>query len=160
MPWVVFPYLRIGLRFPYSAPGHIIVFCFLISFLFVGCGHIRIFKDWDIKDSTMMVTSLGLTFIDYRQTLDIAKRIDEGYYEKYNSSMLGKHPSQGRINTWFISSALTKIIVAGILEKNNGRYYKNSWTNIFNRENWLILNIGISAGMVSNNYEIGLEVNF
>jgi hypothetical protein len=102
----------------------------------------------------MMATSLGLTFVDYRMTSDLAKRQDDGYYEKYNSIGLGKYPSRGRINTWFGCSALTKTLIASILPKN-----KKAWLG-FGRETWLTLNIGISSGLVHRNYEIGLEVNF
>lgn len=131
-----------------------IIFCFIVLFFLIGCSHIQMFKDWDTKDTVMMGTTLGLSYLDYRQTLDISKRIDEGYYEKYNSVGLGKTPSEGRINTWFICSALAKTLIAGILSKN-----EKSWLG-FGRESWLTLNIGVSAGMVVNNYEIGLEVNF
>lgn len=102
-----------------------------------------------------MATSLGLTFVDYRQSSDLVKRQDEGYYEKYNACCLGNHPTQGRLNTYFICSALTKTLIAGLLPKN-----KDSWLGIFGRESWLILNIGISGGCISRNLEIGLEVNF
>lgn len=122
--------------------------------LFNGCGHIKPFQDWDRKDTALMATSLGFTFIDYRQTLDISKRINEGYYEKYNSICLGKYPSRGRINAWFLSSALIKTLIAGYLPKN-----KKAWFG-FGRESWFTLNIGWSVGMVFNNDEIGLEINF
>lgn len=102
-----------------------------------------------------MATSLGLTFVDYRMTSDLAKRQNDGYYEKYNSFALGKHPSRGRVNSWFLCSALTKTIIAAILPNN-----KDSWLGIFGRESWLILNIGISSGLIYRNFEIGLEINF
>ena len=139
-----------------------ILYSIFILFFFNGCGHVQLFKDWDKQDTAMMITELGLTFIDYRQTLNISDRIDEGYYEKYNSIGLGKRPSHGRVNTWFLCSATTKTLVAGLLQKNDNKkmYKRNSWLDMLNRENWLVLNIGISAGMVSNNYEIGLGVNF
>lgn len=128
---------------------------FLIIFLFLGgCSHIQLFKNWDTKDTAMMATSLGLTFVDYRMTLDLANRRDEGYYEKYNSVGLGKYPSQGRINTWFLCSAFTKTLIASLLPKN-----ENAWLE-FGRESWLTLNIGISGGLIYRNFEIGLEINF
>lgn len=115
----------------------------------------QLFKDWNKTDTALMATSLGLTFVDYRQSSDLVKRQDEGYYEKYNACCLGNHPTQGRLNTYFICSALTKTLIAGLLPKN-----KDSWLGIFGRESWLILNIGISGGCISRNLEIGLEVNF
>ena len=127
----------------------------LILFFLSGCGHIQMFKDWDKTDTALMATSLGLTFVDYRQTVDLSKKYNDGYFEKYNACCLGSHPSRGQINTYFLTSALTKTIIAGLLPKN-----KNSCLGIFGRESWLILNIGISAGCVSRNFEIGLGVNF
>lgn len=87
-------------------------------------------------------------------TSDLSKKQNEGYYEKYNSIGLGKHPSRGKVNTWFLCSALTKTIGAGILPKN-----KKAWFGL-GRESWLTLNIGISSFLIHKNYEVGLEVNF
>jgi hypothetical protein len=144
-------------KFQPAFPWRKFSLCFFVLFFLSGCGHIQIFRDWNKTDTALMATSLGLTFIDYRQTLDIVNHIDDGYYEKYNSTILGKHPSRGRVNTWFLCSALTKTLIAGALPKSDK---KGSWLDIFNRENWLVLNIGISSGLIYNNYEIGLEVNF
>lgn len=88
-------------------------------------------------------------------TLDLSDRKHEGYYEKYNSICLGKYPSRGQINTYFLTSATIKTLVAGLLPKN-----KDSWFAILGRESWLTLNIGISGGCIHRNFEIGLDINF
>lgn len=120
-----------------------------------GCSHIQIFKNWNTTDTALLTTHLALTFIDYRTTSDMTKRLDEGYYEKYGSVYIGKHPTQGKVNTFFLCTTLAKTLVAGLLPNN-----KDSWFGIFGRESWLILNIGISGYAVYNNLEIGLEINF
>lgn len=130
-----------------------LVFCGTLISLCSGCKHVQFFHKWDTKDTAMMVTSLGLTFMDYRMTSDISKRKKEGYYEKYNF-LLGESPTQGQVNSWFISSALTKTLIASILPKN-----KQAWLGL-GREFWLTWNVGISSDLIQNNFKIGLELNF
>lgn len=129
------------------------IFVLLTMLLFMGCKHIRPFNNWDQKDTALLTTALGLTTLDYRMTSDLADRKDEGYYEKYNF-ILGENPSQGRVNTWFLSSILTKTLIAGLLPKN-----KIAWLGL-GREFWLSWNIGVSSDLIQENYKIGLEINF
>ncbi len=127
---------------------------FLLIFL-NSCSHIKMFDKWDKTDTILASTMTALTVINYRTTSDLSKRMDEGYYEKYNSIMLGRHPSRGRINTHFICSGIGKLLVGGLLKKN-----RDSWLGIFGRESWFTLNIGISLGLIHRDFEIGLSASF
>lgn len=84
----------------------------------------------------------GLMVLDWQQTLEIANNGPE-YHESINS-FIGKHPSEGQVNTYFAVSYGVKSVVAWLLPQK--------W-----REPFQYLMIGGSAVCVGRNWEIGLQ---
>jgi len=60
-------------------------------------------KDWSKEDIARQVAYLGLQLIDWNQSKDIARH-PEKYYE--GNPLLGKHPSQGRLNSYTIGTMI------------------------------------------------------
>jgi hypothetical protein len=96
---------------------------------------------WSEMDTYRESTWQVINFIDYRQTSDIS----EPHYEQ--NPLLGKHPSQGKIDKYFAVSAIGHFGASELLPLR----YRNGWQ-------WLT--IGISGAIVYHNYKIGLKVNF
>jgi hypothetical protein len=66
-----------------------------VIFLLIGCAGNR---TWTKADYAREAAFVGLTIIDWGQTRNIAKHPDD-YGE--SNPILGRHPSVGRVNTYF-----------------------------------------------------------
>lgn len=84
-----------------------------------------------------------LLAIDYGQTRDIKN--NPGMYE--TNPLLGKHPSDERIRNYFIGAAIGHAAIAYVLP----REYRVAWQWVW---------IGVEAGYVAHNYNIGLRTDF
>jgi hypothetical protein len=67
---------------------------------------------WDTTDYALAGTALTALLIDWGQSRHIAKN-PERYYE--TNGLLGRNPSPGRVNAYFIGSMLTTVLVADYL---------------------------------------------
>ena len=62
---------------------------------------------WSMQDRALLVASIGASYADYRTTTRI---LDEGGYEM--NPLIGKHPSDGELAVWMISSEVLVILLA------------------------------------------------
>lgn len=96
---------------------------------------------WTKQDVALEATYILLHALDWGQTRQIARAPDR-YYEALNP-LLGRHPSQGRVDAYF---ALSTIAHAGITHLLPAKY----------RPYWQGVTIGISGYCVGLNLSIGL----
>ena len=82
----------------------------------------------------------GLMVVDWRQSVEIAKNPDE-YWEK--NPLLSDHPTEREVNTYFLSSYLTKSAISYLLPHK----YRGPFQYVM---------IGASAVCVGRNFSIGL----
>lgn len=101
-------------------------------------------RSWSDEEKAWGATAAALTVIDWAQTKDLTKRYNEGYYER--NPVLGKYPSQGRVNAHFAVGGLITYLIAD----NLGEYRKPFLQTIS----------VIELVCVSNNINIGLRVRF
>ena len=100
--------------------------------------------EWTATDTAFQLAYTTLHVVDWGQTLDIAKNPDK-WHE--TNPILGKHPSIGRVNTYFITTLIGHTFISYILPKNYRRIWQCVW-------------IGIEGGYVAHNYHMGIRVNF
>ena len=120
-----------------SKIAYILLFILLVI---PGCAH----DPWTKEQIALQSAATAFTVVDWGQTLDIAKKPNE-YIE--TNPVLGKHPSEGRVNTYFAIATLGQIAIAHILP--------DKW-----RKRWLGANIMVEGYFVQGNYKLGLRVNF
>jgi hypothetical protein len=86
----------------------------------------------------------GITAIDWGQTLNIAD-----HPEKWSETnpIFGKHPSRGKVNTYFASVLVLHPLVSAVLQK---KY----------REIWQWVSIGVSSYYVGHNYHVGISAKW
>ena len=112
--------------------------------LFSGCASFDIRPDpWTREQILLQGAATALTLIDWRQTLYIEENPDK-YFE--TNFILGKHPSEGRINTYFALVTGGKILATHYL-------IPTEW-----REWWLGANIVIEGYYVHGNFKIGVKI--
>jgi hypothetical protein len=101
-------------------------------------------SDWTKTDTAVQLGYTALHVMDWGQTISIAKDKVK-WYE--TNPILGRHPSQGRVNLYFASTLIGQAAIAYILPKE--------W-----RRTWQIAWIGIEASYVYKNYKVGIGVRF
>jgi hypothetical protein len=67
------------------------------------------FSEWEPEDKKLLIATEVLLLADWAQTRQTAKNPDK-YQE--NNVVLGKHPSVGRVNTYFAASMLGTYLIA------------------------------------------------
>jgi hypothetical protein len=95
----------------------------------------------------LLTTLICLNVVDWQQTLDISNH--EDLVE--SNCIMGKHPTDSEINTYF-ALALAAQIGTGFLL---GELFDEKYRDYF----WMGC-IGLEVGMVANNYSLGLKVRF
>ena len=108
----------------------------LSSTLFAG-------DPWSTKDKVLEGAFVAATVLDWRQTLDIKNH--PGLHEQ--NSILGRHPSNSTVNTYFATSILLHAVVADQL---HGKW-RTAWQSVW---------IGLELGTVQRNYALGIRLNF
>lgn len=111
--------------------------CIIMILACMGCSP---GKQWTKQDTYRHATLTGLMVIDWQQTREIAENPDK-YWEI--NPLVGKHPSVGKVDRYFVSSWLIKTGVAWAFPK-----YRTKWQ-------WFC--IGVSASLVGHNFRIGLK---
>ena len=84
-----------------------------------------------------------LQFVDMLQTLEIANNDD--YYEK--NKILGKHPSEFQVVTYFIARGFAHYEATKIIPS---KY----------RKLWHTYNIVYNYNVIRDNHELGIRINF
>lgn len=106
----------------------------------VGCGP----RNWTRADSYREAAYLALHVADWGQTLDIADHPGE-FYER--NPVLGRHPSRGEVNRWFLLTGLLHPVVSYVLPKPY-------------REAWQYVTIGLEIYCVGSNYLVGIGYGY
>ena len=97
--------------------------------------------DWTKEDTYRQLAYTAFHAADWAQSLEIASNDD--FYER--NFILGKHPSEGRVNTYFAATLITNMAISYFLPQ---KYRK--W--------WQYGTMAIEIGCVANNYSIGIRV--
>lgn len=100
--------------------------------------------DWSQADTNRQIGYTVLHMADWSQTRYIARHPKE--YHEVNP-VLGRHPSVGKVNTYFAVTGLANIWVSGALSP---KYRK--W--------WQYFCIGFEGGVVAHNASIGIKFDF
>ena len=80
--------------------------------------------DWTWTDTGLQATYLTLHTMDWAQTLHMSRNPDK-FYE--NNGLLGLHPSEGRVNSYFAVTALGHTAVSYILPKPWRTVWQGFW---------------------------------
>ena len=83
------------------------------------------FDDWDTTDIILGATWTYLTLeLDRRQTITIGKD-DNGFYEDHfiTKGVIGKKPSKGEVNTYFIATWVLNMLIADNLESEARKFW-------------------------------------
>jgi len=100
--------------------------------------------EWTKVDIGAEVAYQVLHFVDWRQTRYIAKHPDE-YYEA--NPILGKHPSTGEVDAYFIGTALVHPLITHLLPQKCRKY-------------WQIVTISVQTTCVVNNVSVGIKMSW
>lgn len=100
--------------------------------------------DWSTEDTARQSIVLLLLEVDRRQTIEAMKY--PGRYRELNT-ILGEYPSDKRINTHFF--------VSGVLHTAISYALPPDW-----RKGWQYITIGLEAGTIHNNYNVGIRIQF
>lgn len=101
-------------------------------------------RAWTTADTAREITWEIIHFMDYGQTLEIARNPRE--HSELNP-ILGKHPSVGNVNLYMLSGAILHPIVSYILPDKVRPYFQ-------------YITIGMSTACVVHNFNAGLQVRF
>jgi hypothetical protein len=101
-------------------------------------------SDWTYTDTALQATFLTLHGMDWAQTLHIVRNPDK-YYETNN--ILGKYPSEGRVNSYMALTAIGHTAIAYALPK--------PW-----RTMWQGTGIYIGYDSVQHNINAGIGISF
>lgn len=113
------------------------LFVFIISF---NC----LADEWRTDDTKREAVYMALHVIDWAQTRNIARNPDR--YFEYNS-LIGSHPSVGRVDGYMATSALIHIGVTHIFQDE----YRAAWQYV---------TIGFKARLIQHNFSIGISSQF
>ncbi len=117
------------------------IVCMVLSLACVSCGA---GGKWTRQDTYRHAALTTLMSVDYLQTMKIARNPDD--YHEHNP-ILGKHPSEEEVTTYFISAYLLTTAAAIALPEPYREYFQYGV-------------IGIEGVAVGNNLSIGLGFGF
>lgn len=112
------------------------------------------FTDLSPQEVVLQSYWTAAAVIDWGTTLDITERYDEGYYEM--NPFLGKRPSRGEVNTWFLIGIPVKWLVTWALPRE-AYFFDIKW---YPRKTFQIIGASIQTAAVVNNFSVGLKINF
>ena len=112
------------------------------------------FDSWNTEEKIAQGVAIGLTIVDWGQTLYIADNPDR-FYEKQNF-MLAKHQSRSSVNLYFATNIILKTAFVHILPRD---YNLWGW-NIKPRRIAQSVQIGVSGLNTYRNNQIGIKVGF
>lgn len=106
--------------------------------LIIGCA------GWTTADTYRETAYMAMHVADWGQTLDIADH-PEKWHE--HNPILGNNPSRGRVNAYFITTAVLHPVVSAALPEPYRKW-------------WQYGTIGLEAVCVGNNARIGIGFGF
>jgi hypothetical protein len=101
-------------------------------------------RTWTTEEKAWLGTAAAFTVADWATTRDLSRRYNEGYYE--NNPILGKHPSTGRVDLYFVSAGLLGYAIADNLDQNR-KLFLQGWT-------------AVEILYTNRNHNIGLKMKF
>ena len=106
---------------------------------------------WTTEQQRLATATAVLFVVDYGQTRDLIYRQQHrdcsgGCYQEQNP-ILGKRPSRGKVNTYFLLAPLATYLVLDNIDSNS-----RTWA--------LRVLTAIEVGAVGNNVHLGLSVRF
>ena len=107
-------------------------------------GVVQAGDEWTTEERATFAASSALLVADWAQTRKIARNAQ--MYSETNS-ILGQHPSVGRVNTYFATALLLNYVI--------GRSLTSRW-----RTAWFVAVGSVEANVVQRNLSIGLTVSF
>jgi hypothetical protein len=84
-------------------------------------------RAWTGEEKAWLGTAVVFTVTDWATTRNLSRRYNEGYYE--NNPILGKHPSTGRVDLYFVSAGLLGYAIADNLNQNR-KLFLQGWTAV------------------------------
>ncbi len=102
--------------------------------------------DWNKVNTALELSHAAVLTLDWGQTRWIAANPQSGYFERVNP-YLGKHPSVGKVDTWFIAWELLHPAISYLIP-NPYRYI------------WQGLTLACEVDLTAHNYAIGIGVKF
>jgi hypothetical protein len=99
--------------------------------------------DWTTGQKAAEAGYLAAVVVDWHQTRE--GQATPGMRE--TNPVLGDHPSNAKVNAWFIGSNVAQFLIADALPSDLRNY-------------WLTAGIVFEFSVVKNNKEIGLKVQF
>ena len=100
--------------------------------------------EWTADDTKRQAVYLSLHTIDWGQTRNIAKNPE--LYREVNP-VIGEHPSTGRVDGYFVATALLHTGIAYVLPAE--------W-----RKGFQYVTIVIEAGVTNRNRNLGIKIDF
>jgi hypothetical protein len=101
-------------------------------------------RAWTGEEKAWLGTAAAFTVADWATTRDLSRRYNEGYYE--NNPILGKHPSTGRVDLYFVSAGLLGYVIADNLDQHR-KLFLQGWT-------------AVEIFYTNRNLNIGLKMKF
>jgi hypothetical protein len=101
-------------------------------------------RAWTGEEKAWLGTAAAATVADWATTRDLTRRYNEGYYE--NNPVLGKNPSTGRVDLYFVSAGLLGYAIADNLDQNR-KLFLQGWT-------------AVEIFYVNRNLNLGLKMKF
>ncbi|OEU63371.1 MAG: hypothetical protein BA867_08695 [Desulfobacterales bacterium S5133MH16] len=116
----------------------------LLFFVIIfGLAEICYADAWTKRDTAYQATFMALQVMDWLQTKEIAR--NPRHIEL--NPILGKYPSQTKVDLYFLSTTLLHTGVAYVLPQKYRRY-------------WQYFFIGTQVGCVVRNYRLGVRLHF
>jgi hypothetical protein len=115
----------------------------MIVLILLVCASPAYTSEWTGTDLGLQSIDAGLMYIDWKQTSQFSK--NPKYYEL--NPIIGKHPSQDKINAYFITSLLLKTLIANELP-----HPQRTW--------WQVFIISVSMICIYRNESIGIGIQF
>ena len=111
------------------------------------------FDSFNKEEITLGAMQLGVAAIDYQQTKVISRNPDE-YFE--TNPVMGRHPSEGRVTTVFLATAVAYVAVAYVLPREI-----TIWSiTLHPRMYWQLLWLGSESEAVFSNWRSGIRIKF
>jgi hypothetical protein len=117
-----------------------LLFALLLGAL-AGCSTVP--SNWTTEDTQRESVYAVATVMDWRQTMDIARHPDR----KEANTILGEHPTNEKINQYFVVAGILQYSIAAILPPEE-------------RAAWQSMGILLEVICVRNNLKLGLSIGF
>ena len=114
------------------------VLCLIVGYLYCMTAHA---SEWSLEDTLLEVTSEMVILGDYSQTKYVSSH-PQIYYE--TNIILGTHPSEKRVDTYFISALVLHPVISYMLPKNLREVFEG-------------FTIGIEGESIYRNHEYGVH---